>query len=178
MNIEEYINSRRDQLDIETPPSDIWSEINGTSIKPPIQWWRYAAIFLLFTTTLMGFYISYLQGEVDERTRLGDLSQEYLTLEQEYLHQISLLEENVDFELLAASQNHNWLVQELQSLDKVNELFLEDLSTSAPEEQIAKALIDYYEKKIRILNKIELEQKRSTKHQKNEASNYSKRTLL
>ncbi|MEQ9231256.1 MAG: hypothetical protein RIF46_11290, partial [Cyclobacteriaceae bacterium] len=53
---------------------------------------------------------------------------------------------------------------ELEALEEINKQYRADIGTEADEELLVNALIDYYEKKIRLLKKLELEINR----QKNE----------
>lgn len=164
MKVEELIKARKDQLDLDSPPDELWQGIQEGWKKqpkyPPL--WKYAAILLIGVSTALMFYSLSLQQRVDQLTALSDVSESYRDLEQGYITQISLLEEKLDLKRLASNKEFEWLLNELMLLDEINEVFLRDLSTNAPKDQVVKAIIDYYEKKIRILNKLEQEQKRST----------------
>ena len=162
MQIEELIKQRRDRLDLENPPEELWQGIQkGWKRQPGFPVWKYAAILLIGVSTALVFYSLNLQKQVNQLATLSDISEDYRKLEHEYVTQISLLEERLDLHDLTSQSEFDWLLNELRLLDEVNEVFIKDLSTAAPEEQVVKAIIDYYEKKIRILNKIEQEQKRS-----------------
>ena len=168
MQIEDLIKERRKRLDLENPPDELWQGIHkGWKKQPKYPIWKYAAILLIGVSTALVFYSLTLQQRVNQLTALSSISENYKALEQDYLSQISLLEEKLDLKAMTSTNEFEWLLNELVLLDEINEVFLKDLSTSAPEEEVVKAIIDYYEKKIRILNKIELEQKRTTRHETN-----------
>jgi hypothetical protein len=50
-----------------------------------------------------------------------------------------------------------FLLDELKELDKVYKTYEEDLYKTGENEQIINALLDYYEKKIRLLNRLSME---------------------
>jgi len=166
MKIDELIKNRKDQLDLESPPEELWQGIRkGWKKEPRFPVWKYAAILLIGVSTALFLYSMSLQQRVNQLTTLGSISEEYRVMEQDYISQINLLEKQLNLKSLASNEQLDWLLKELKLLDEVNEIFLKDLSTAAPEERVVQAIIDYYEKKIRILNKIELEQKRTRKHE-------------
>lgn len=162
MQIEDLIKKRKNHLDLENPPDDLWQNIQKDwKKKPKYPIWKYAAILFIGVSTGLIFYASTLQRQVNQLTALSDISEDYQRLEQDYIKQINILEGELDLNKLSSNEQFEWLLSELKLLDEINKIFLKDLSTSAPEDRVVKAIIDYYEKKIRILNKIELEQKRS-----------------
>lgn len=162
MKIKEFIKSRKEKLNVEHPPADVWQGIQkGWKKEPKYVLWKYAAVFFIGVSLTAIFYSIHLRQQVNHLTRLGDISEEYHSMEQGYISEIRLLEDRIDINTLMATKKFEWLLDELRFLDEMNEVFLKDLSTAAPEEQVVKAIIDYYEKKIRLLNQIEFEQKRS-----------------
>jgi len=166
MQIEDLIKARRDRLDLENPPEELWQGIQkGWKKQPRFSIWKYAAMLLIGTSTALIFYSLNLQQQVNQLSKLSEISEDYRTLEQAYITQISLIEKRLNLKKSDSSKEFKWLFEELELLDEVNEIFLKDLNTAAPKDEVVKAIIDYYEKKIRILNKIELEQKRTTKNE-------------
>ncbi|MEM9895617.1 MAG: hypothetical protein AAF789_04550 [Bacteroidota bacterium] len=167
MKIEELIKKRKQQLDLEQPPAELWTKIQSKrKSSGTVAVWRIAAtIFIAFSFALLG-YTNYLQNKVDKLSALSELSDDYMKIEQDYLSKINSLEEEINLRSKAGNQEIGWLIDELRFLDQVNETFLQDLRSNAPEDEVIKSIIDYYEKKLRILNKIQVEQKRKKRYEK------------
>lgn len=171
MNIEEHIKNRREQLDIENPPADTWNDIKKEWKKEPsISWWKVAAV--LFITTSVGLLLHNisLQNQVDELASLGDISEEYKAIEDEYVAQINQLESDVEINQVRSNEDFSWIFEELNALDEIDKLYRKDIG-KINEEQLVGVLIDCYEKKIRLLSKLELEIKRTNKFKDNEETN-------
>ncbi|MCP4458333.1 MAG: hypothetical protein GY816_09980 [Cytophagales bacterium] len=170
--IEDQIKDNREQLDIETPPEDAWNEIRmgwKKEEKQPLnfQWWKVAAaVFFISTVGLIGYSIS-LNQEVEELASLGDISAEYRAIEAGYQVEISQLNSTLSIDELSKSDEYAWVMEEMRMLEEINKQYRADIGESADQELLVRALLDYYEKKIRLLKKLELEIKR----QKNEETN-------
>lgn len=171
MNIEDYIKHRKDHLDIDNPPEELWNEIKK-DWKPEksFSWWKAAAV--VFITTSLGLLLHNLslQNQVEELATLGDISEEYKQIEDDYLQQINTLESNMEVNEVKNQEDFNWVFEELDALEDINELYRRDIG-KINEEQLVGVLIDYYEKKIRLLKKLELEIKRTNKFKDNEETN-------
>ncbi|WP_424961122.1 hypothetical protein [Ekhidna sp.] len=170
MNIEDLIKKRKENLDIDSPPPDLWDGIkqewkNEKSVK--LSWWKVAAV--IFITTSVGLLIHNisLQNTVDKLASLGDISTEYRELEDNYVSQINQLEANIPMKELKSNEDFQWIQEELKTLDEVNKLYRQDIG-KINEEQLVGVLVDYYEKKIKLLRKLELEIKRANKFKDNE----------
>ena len=85
--------------------------------------------------------------------------------------QINQIETEISFEEVRGDEDMAWMVEELNVLDEVNDLYRRDIG-KINEDQLVEVLIDYYEKKIRLLRKIQLEIERSNKF-KNDENNYN-----
>ena len=170
MNIEDLIKQRKNDLDLEQPPADSWEVIQKQwKSQPPTRfnWWKVAAMVLL--TLSLGLLIrnQTLQEQVSELASLGDISETYQQVEDDYLMQINQIETEISFEEVAQDEDMAWMVEELKVLDEVNDLYRQDIG-KINEDQLVEVLIDYYEKKIRLLRKIQLEIERSNKFKNNE----------
>lgn len=168
MNIEDLIKKRKDQMDVETPPADIWDGIKSEwKAEKSFSWWKVAAV--IFITISFGLLLQNisLQSQVDELATLGDISEEYRAIEDDYLVQISELESTIEISKVRSSDDFAWIFEELNTLDKINTQYREDIG-KINEEQLVGVLIDCYEKKIRLLRKLELEIKRTNKFNNDE----------
>ena len=113
-----------------------------------------------------------LQQTIEELASLGDISEEYQEIEENYLVQINQLQNSLPLEELKLREDFSWIFEELENLEEVNQLYRADIGTINNEELIA-VLIDYYEKKLRLLKKFELEIKRTQKTENNETTDTS-----
>lgn len=170
--IEDQIKDKREQLDIETPPVELWDGIRegwkkSEKKQSDFQIWKVAAAILFATTIgLLGYSIS-LKDEVEELASLGDISPEYQKIEAAYQSEIAQLTGMLSIDDLANSAEYAWVTEEMQILEEINQQYRKDIGEDADQELLVRALLDYYEKKIRLLKKLELEIKR----QKNEEQN-------
>ncbi len=168
MNIEELIKKRKDQLDVETPPAELWDGIRKEwKSEKHFSWWKVAAV--IFITTSLGLLLHNisLQSQVEELATLGDISDEYKRIEDSYLTQINELESSIEITQAKSQNDFNWIFEELQTLDEINQLYRKDIG-KINEDQLVGVLIDCYEKKIRLLSKLELEIKRTNKFNNDE----------
>lgn len=172
MKIEEIIKQRKDELNVEHAPPEVWQAIRKdwqTQSNRPTQWWKVAAILFISTSIGLLIHSITLQNRVDELASLSDLSEEYQKLENGYIQQVNQLETSLPLDEIKSNSDLNWLMEELEMLEKINQLYRADIG-KVEEDQLVGVLIDYYEKKIRILKKIELEIERTTKLQNNETT--------
>ncbi|MEO9485425.1 MAG: hypothetical protein ABJG47_18340 [Ekhidna sp.] len=171
MNIEELIKQRKEQLDVETPPVEMWDEIKKDwKSEKTMSWWKVAAV--IFITTSLGLLLHNisLQNRVEELATLGDISEEYRSMENSYVTQIKALESSIEINQVKSKDDFYWIFEELNALDEINNLYRKDIG-KINEEQLIGVLIDCYEKKIRLLKKLELEIKRTNKFENNEETN-------
>ncbi len=171
MNIEDYIKERKDNLNIDTPPEGLWNEIKK-DWKPDksFSWWKAAAVIFIATSLGLLLHNISLQNQVEELATLGDISEEYRDIENDYLQQINTLESAIEINEAKSQEDFSWVFEELDALDDINELYRQDIG-KINEEQLVGVLVDYYEKKIRLLKKLELEIKRTNKFKNNEETN-------
>ncbi|MFK7953203.1 MAG: hypothetical protein AB8B73_10180 [Ekhidna sp.] len=167
MKIDEIINNKRDQLDVEDTPKDLWENIrNDWKTEPKkrsLDAWKIAATFLLITSFGLLFYSQSLRQEIEQLASLGDISAEYLSVEVQYKSEIETLESSIPLAQINEKNDFSWLLDELETLEKVNKKYRSDIGTIGNEEQLVKVLLDYYEKKIKLLKKLQLEMNRNEK---------------
>lgn len=172
MRVEEIIKKQRDQLDVEQPPLDAWSDIRdqwkGESKKSVNHWWRAAAAIFIASTIGLLIYSLSLQQKVNELATLGDISEKYQAIEKEYQVEIRQLESTTNLQEVSKQEDFDWIVQEMKILEDINEIYRKDIGQVADQDQLVDALIDYYEKKVRLLKKLELEIERTQKFNKDE----------
>ena len=175
MRIEDIIKKKKSELDVEVPPTDAWDNIKKEwkkeSREGSFQWWKVAAIVFISTSLGLLLYSLSLQNQVNKLASLGDLSEEYQSLENDYEKEIATLEASVNIQEVSLDEDFRWVVEEMKTLEEVNEIYRKDIGQVADQSQLVGALIDYYEKKIRLLKKLELEINRTRKNRKDEKDN-------
>ena len=169
MNIEEIIKNKRDQLDVDSPPPELWGEIKKDWKKENLygSWWKVAAVIFITTTLGLLLHNISLQNKVEELASLGDISEEYRGIENDYITQIKSIESSIPISQAKTQNNFQWIFEELETLDQINTLYRQDIGKIS-EKQLVGVLMDYYEKRIRLLKKLELEIKRTNKLNNNE----------
>lgn len=174
MRLEEIIKQKRDQLDVEQVPLDTWEKIKADwkkDTKSSFHWWKAAAIVFISTSIALLYYSFNLQNKVEKLASLGDISIEYKEIEDQYLTEIKSLEASISYQEVTQNEDLAWIAEEMQILEEINEIYRQDIGQIADQEQVVNALIDYYEKKIKLLRKIELEINRTEKFKENEKGN-------
>ncbi|MBK6285027.1 MAG: hypothetical protein IPF54_22435 [Draconibacterium sp.] len=127
--------------------------------------WKIAAVFLF------GVLITY--GVVKESTKqqvvivtLADISKDLRQQEAELKLIVDKKWEEIKPLSAAEKTQFQFLLDELNELDKIYNTYEKDLYEIGKNEQIINALLDYYEKKIRILNRLSLEIQKQKNHEK------------
>jgi hypothetical protein len=158
-DLEKYILKNRQDLDHETPPDFILSAINEELFKTkkrPVWLWKAATVLLLITTSVL-LYVQLSQNLVTSKIpQLGHLSPEYQSIENDYQNTINAIQVKLNLNEID-KEEFGWLLDELNYLEKINLDFRKDLSSQANQEKLVATLIDYYEKKLKILKRLELE---------------------
>lgn len=174
MRIDDIIEKQKNQLDLETPPPEVWKNIvtdwklDSKSGGNSFQWWKVAAMVFISTSVVLLIYSLSLQNKVNQLASLGDISKEYQVIEGQYQSEIASLEANVNIQEVSENDDFNWIVEEMKTLEEINELYRKDIGLAAVQNELVRALVDYYEKKIKLLKKLELEINRTQKFNNNE----------
>ena len=167
MRIEDLIKEQREHLDVEEPNAETWEGIRSKWKKDAgssyTSWWRAAAILFITSSVALLFYSLSLQNKVEQLASLGDISEDYKALESDYQSQIEVLEAGIDLQEVNSNEDLSWVLQEMKTLEEINDLYRRDIGQTPDQNQLVNALIDYYEKKIKLLKKLELEINRTKK---------------
>ncbi len=176
MDIEKLIQEKKTSLDVENPPESIWEAIekDGSWQKQhttrDFQWmWKAAAVALLITRGVLLTLLVNRGEETSVPQGLADISTYYKEIEQDYQQNLEAIEENLEIKQVHRDE-FPWLFEELEILEEVNEEYKAELAIHGDKDLVVKALIDYYEKKLKILKRIELEINRKN-NERNEAIN-------
>ena len=165
--LEKYLGSHRDSLDVESPDDQlIWEGIRqelqasgarNFKKRTLIRIRNIAAVVILVIS--VGYMVQDILGDllVGGNISLADIDQELGAREKEYKNRVSFIEQE------ALSFNHldnliiSELLEEIQRLDTIYEECLKDLGELGYNEQVIQTIFDTYEKKIYLLELIILE---------------------
>ncbi len=176
--LEKYLKSHREILDVEAPDDQlIWEGIrqdlqqtgNRTRKKRMLIRIRNIAAALIILVSV-GYMINDILGErtPGRGVSLADVDRELGAREKEYRSLVSFKEEE------AGSFNHvdnliiAELLEEIQKLDTIYEETMKDLSELGYNEQVINTIFDTYEKKIYLLELIILENNKIKNHENDE----------
>ncbi len=165
MSIKKYIDKNRSQLNNAEPPADLWESI-GPQIKAPPQkrfpyFWA-AAIVLFAASISIIWQADFLKPNKEAQRQV--LPSSFLSLEKNYSRDLDSLQSRIPLAELRQDPDLSWIVGELEALEKINTKYRADIGKGVPEEELVKVLIDYYEKRLHLLIRIERELKRKEKH--------------
>ncbi len=170
-DIEKYIKDHRQELDVEHPPQIVWDKIESaisldSGSHPKSNWmWKAATVSLLVVSGFL-FFLLNREWKSDELYSLGDISSEYREMEKNYQESIDLINASIPYDEIDMEE-FGWLIRELEYIESVNEEFRKDIEENADQDKLVEALIDYYEKKLKLLKKLEHEINRRN-NEKNE----------
>lgn len=152
-------------LNVEEAPDGAWEKIK-TAVpgkKQVTHWWRVAAVLFFISTA--GILVWTMQNQQPAKSiALGDISREYKQLERHYQSDVQRLMSSISWTEDDRTE-FAWIFEELNLLDEMKVSYEEDLAKTGKTEQVVPILIDYYEKKIKLLKKLELEINRK-RHEK------------
>lgn len=167
-NIEKYLKENRLKLDIEEPELDmIWEgvkhDLSSKKNALPQWFWKVAAIFI-FVVSASYFIINETQEKQVILVNLSDISEDLGKQEAQLQQLVSLKWDEVQNQLPEQNEEVQFLLNELKSLDEVYTTYQKDLNNTLNNEPVIRAMLDYYEKKIRILNRLLLEIEKEKYH--------------
>jgi len=170
--LEEYIRKNRDQLDVDQPENDrIWAEIRVQSEKrsrPGLSLLRIAATLLILFGSVYLFYTQVLMrvesSGKENAISLGDISESLAEKENFYLMAITRRWEEIQqFEY--NRDELKVLFDELEYLDHLDNEYLQDLEEMGANEKVIRSMLNNYEKRIRVLEKILAEIEKKENHE-------------
>ncbi len=163
-NIEDIIRSNKDLFDGAEPSEGhlgrfnrkleqrFHSVVTSRSIVPYLL--RAAVITLLITLSSLWIWDHFLRpGSV--RMALGDVSPEYKEVENYYMYQVNLMEDELFTIGLENNPDQNEMLRkEMRSMDSVYVQLQKELKVNPNDEKIINAMIEHYQTKIEVMSYI------------------------
>lgn len=168
-NLEKYLKEQRLKLDVEEPEQDlIWEGIkSGLQEKKrvlPDWFWKVAAIFI-FAVSATYFVVNETSEKQVVIVSLYDISEDLGVQEAELKQVVNMKWEEVQQQLPEGNTNFNFLLDELNELDEIYNSYQKDLNQTINNEPVIRAMLDYYEKKTKLLNRLLLEMEKQKYHE-------------
>jgi len=168
MNIEEYIRKNRNKLDVEKTDEDyLWTGISH-SINKKSKQNRFMAIKIAVSIVLVLAlsFISYQLTSLrtNQQLILANIDPNLAKQEAQFQNQIKtyyqlIQKSNFNEDLLTTNFN------DLEYIDTLISKYSDDLSKNGPNPKLLNSLMDLYQKKIRMLNRMLNEIEKNKKYE-------------
>jgi len=163
-NIEDIIRDNRDLFE-EAEPSEghferfsrkLEIQFSSGGVKRSIVPYllKAAVITLLVTLSSLWTWEHYLSPK-NSRMKLGDISPQYKEVENYYIHQVNLMEDEISSVTITNDPEHNEMLKsELKSMDSVYVQLQKELKANPDDERIISAMIEHYQTKLEVMTYI------------------------
>jgi len=163
-NIEDIIRENKGQFDLNEPidghlerfdwklDKRLHSRMTRRSIVPYLL--KAAVVTLLVTLSSLWAWDQFIRTD-NNGMALGDVSPQYREVENYYVHQVNLMEgelQNVDFG--NNPEQKEMLQKELKGMDSTYVQLQKELKANPQDERIINAMIEHYQTKIEVLSYI------------------------
>ena len=157
MNIEEYIRKNRLQLDVDKPDEDyLWNRI-AHSVNKPKRQKRFlalkiaASVIVVVGLSLLTYQITTLRN--NQQLILAKIDPDLAKQEAQFQNQIKtyyqvLQKSNYNEDLLTTS------FRDLEYIDTLISKYSNDLNQNGPNTKLINSLMDLYQKKLRLLDRM------------------------
>jgi len=173
MNIEEYIRKNRQQLDADKADEDfIWNKISGSIDKPKKQKRFFAlkiaaSIIVVLALSTMTYQITKLR--TNQKLILANIDPELAKQEAQFQNQIKnyyqvIQEASFDEELFSAN------FKDLEYIDTLINQYSKDLAANGPNPRLLNSLMDLYQKKIKLLDRMLNEIEKNQRYENNKTN--------
>jgi len=110
-----------------------------------------AVVTLLVTLSSLYTWDNFIRPE-NKRMTLGQVSPEYREVENYYLHQVNMMESEIEnIDLNGSPEQKKMLLSELQSMDSTNVALQKELKANPNDERIINAMIEHYQTKLEVM---------------------------
>lgn len=168
-DLEKILQEKQLRLDVEEPGNDlIWEGIRSGLHKKqglPEWFWKAAAIFILIVSATY-----FITNETSKKqvviVSLSDISKDLGLQENQLKQQVNLKWGQVEKQLPDNNPEIQYLLDQLHELDAIYATYQKDLNRTLDNEPVIRAMLDNYDKKIRILNRLLMEIGKEKDHEK------------
>jgi hypothetical protein len=160
--IEEIIGKNRELFDDQEPYEGHFErfqrklEMRMTSprIKKSIVPYllKAAVVTVLVTLSSLWTWDTFISPS-SRRMKLGDVSPEYREVENYYVRQVNLMEDEIlDLDLLNGTEEREMLQEEINNMDSVYLQLQKELKANPNDERIISAMIEHYQTKLEVMS--------------------------
>lgn len=167
MKLKDLIREHRSDLDQEHLPEGLWQGI-AKELPQPESKSKPSFIWMAAAALVLSLFVWWQWPNAEVEIEPAALPQTFLSLENDYQENLAQIESHLNLDELEEDPEYSWIFEELQELEKINQHYRQDISAPVPREQLINVLIDYYEKRLRLLRKLQMEIERNQKLDKNE----------
>ena len=184
--LEDIINSNKDFFEDAEPSGghlerfnkklELLSKKNAPkrSIVPYLL--KAAVVTLLVTLSSLYTWDHFIRRD-NNRMTLGEVSPQYKEVENYYVHQVNMVEDEiVNIDLKNNPQQKEMLLQEMNNMDSVYVSLQKELKANPNDERIINAMIEHYQTKLDVMNYI-LKQLQTIKNDNTKKNNNGKVNL-
>lgn len=163
-NIEDIIRNNRELFDSGEPSEGHFERFTRKlemrfhtgglkrSIVPYLL--KAAVVTLLITLSSLWIWDNFL-SPANKRMTLGDVSPQYREVENYYIHQVSLLENEIKTVSISDDPEHNQMLRsEMRSMDSVYVQLQKELRANPDDDRIISAMIEHYQTKLEVMTYI------------------------
>lgn len=137
---------------------------------------RAAVVTLLVTLSSLWTWDHFIRPG-SSRMTLGQVSPQYKEVENYYLHQVNMMEDEiVNTNLQNNPEQKNMLINEMKSMDSVYVSLQKELKANPNDERIINAMIEHYQTKLEVMTYI-VDQLKSIRNENNNKEEDEKVTL-
>ncbi len=185
--IEEIIRSNRDFFEEREPSEGHLERFNrklevrfgiSTTVKRSIVPYllKAAVVTLLVTLSSLWTWDHFIRSDRNMMA-LGDVSPQYREVENYYMHQVNLMENEIKADkFLNNKEQKNMLTKEMENMDSVYVQLQKDLKANPDDERIINAMIEHYQTKLEVMSFI-VNQLKTLRDQNSNTNNDEKVTI-
>jgi hypothetical protein len=159
--IEEVVNNSRNFWDDQEPEEGHFERFSvklelrrqARSIKRSIVPYllRAAVVTLLVTLSSLWTWDHFIRPD-SRRMSLGQVSPQYREVENYYIHQVNLMQDEiVNTDIQNSPEQKEMLISELKSMDSVYVSLQKELKANPNDERIISAMIEHYQTKLEVM---------------------------
>lgn len=136
-----------------------------------------AAVAILVTLSSLWTWQNVLSPDA-KRMTLSEVSPEYSQVEQYYVKQVNMMEDEIDgIWINGQPEDKEMLKKELEEMDKTYEELQKDLKANPNDERIINAMVEHYQRKVEIMNYILSQLKEIQDRNENQINNENYETV-